>query len=170
MRRFALFLGLVASILTASPALAWSPVSIRIGIGVPAAQVIAPLAVGGVVVAPRVIFRPDGQIVFGAVAGVAPVAVAESEPLRELVVYEPDGFVRTVAVRDRDYPVYERFLLAHHARFYWRAWQPEARPAYVPLWPSREVRPEHRDRDDDARYRDDRDGGDRPGNGWGWRR
>ena len=168
LRRLAFCLTLAVSGLTATPALAWSPISIRVNIGGPTAPVeaVAPLAVGGMVVAPRVLFYPDGRIVFGAYAGVGAVPVAAYEPVHELVLYEPDGAIRTVVVRDRDRPMFERFLIEHHERFAWRGWERrpdrERRPAFVERpeapgpgdWRGREV----------VYRRDDHDGG---GPRWG---
>ncbi len=182
LRRLALCLTLAVSGLTATPALAWSPVSIHVNIGGPVAA-LAPLAVGGMVVAPRVLFYPDGRIAFGAYATIGAVPVAPYERMHELLLYEPDGAVRTVVVRDRDRPVFERFLIAHHEPFAWRRWQ--RRSAFVErpespgpgFWRDREEghqrdRQEGYQRDRQEGYRRDDHGGGGPrwGHDQGFRR
>ena len=139
LRRLAVVLGLAVAGLTVtstSTQARAAALAMHVSIG-GRVTALGALSIGGVMVAPRVVFHPDGRIEFGAYAGTPVVRVSDREPVRELIIYGPGRSMRTVVVRDRDRAIYERFLIAHHDRFAWRRWD---RRLLVQS-PEREVRP-----------------------------
>lgn len=155
LRKIALALGTAATVLgVATPALAW-PVNVRVNFGavMPVAQ-IGPIAIGGTLVQSGVLLRPDGLIAVRASFG-APEVPAYYGPCQQLVVYQPDGVVRTIVVRDADRPVFERYLWDHHERFFWRSYAP-------PIYVQRQIVV----RRDDDRWRRDDAGWQRGAGGW----
>ena len=129
LRPMILALGTAATVLSAAtPAMA--AVSLQFSFGTPVVASVAqigPVAVGGVVVQAGVRLLPDGMIAEAPTMG-GPIGPADYGPCQQLVVYQPDGYVRTIIVRDADHPVYERYLMEHRERFFWR---PYRRPAFV---------------------------------------